>query len=216
MLAWGALVGCGDQHPQSMAPVPTVSPQQAAAAALPHAGASCASAGFPTRWDKTIAQAERRYLPAAWRQLAPCGWRAQLAAESGLNDAWCAKANPHGTSASCLAQITAAAAKDARRSAGILHSRTNPQASIRAGAWYLASQRRVWSEPRSVECRRILAIASYHAGAGTLLEGQRRARDAGRTARCYEDGIAAYLPRHRAENVRYVARVHELQRRMSR
>ena len=211
----GALVGCGQQPEPSGAPErTTVEPRAEGQAVLSHRTA-CKSAGFPTRWDATIAQAERRYLPMAWRQLAPCGWRAQLAAESGLNDAWCHRPNPQGTTASCLAQITRGAAREARL-AGITEARTNPQASIRAGAWYLASMRRIWSEPRGTECRRELAVASYHAGAGTLLAGQRAARAAGRTARCYEDGISAYLPRHRTENIQYVKRVDRLQREMSR
>ena len=212
-LAWGALVGCGGAPP---AVQPTVQPDAPDARAAVHAPRTCASAGFPTSYDRTIAQAERRYLPASWRKVAPCGWRAQLAAESGLDDKWCHTANPHGTSAACLAQITVAAADDAARKAAIVDSRTNPQASIRAGAWYLASMRKVWSEPRSVACRRELAVASYHGGAGTLLRGQALARAAGRTARCYRDGISEHLRRHRAENVAYVDRVHTLQRRMSR
>ena len=178
-------------------------------------GALCEAAGFPTRWDATIAQASRRYLPVAWRHLAPCGWRAQLAAESGLDERWCTTANPHGTSASCLAQVTDGAASDIARSSGITGSRTNPQVSIRMGAWYLASMRSKWSEPRSTSCRRTLAVASYHGGAGTLIAGQQRARAAGRTARCYDDGIAEYLPRHRPENRAYVHRVAQLQQEMS-
>ena len=207
-----ALLGCEGPTPAVHTSTPTAGQ---AHVAVPHHGA-CAAAGYPTRWDATIAQAQRRYLPAAWVRIAPCGWRAQLAAESGLNDAWCHRPNPHGTSASCLAQLTRAAAVDARKRGGLTGSRSNPQASIRMGAWYLASMRRVWSEPRTVECRRTLAVASYHAGGGTLLEAQRRARQRGRTARCYEDGISDYLPRHRAENIAYVDRVDTLQVRMSR
>ena len=212
-LAGALLVGC-EGPPPVVHPDAPAAPQ--AHVEAPRARHACLAAGFPTRWDAVVAAAERRYLPASWRRVAPCGWRAQLAAESGLDERWCHQANPHGTSAACLGQITMAAAHDAQRQASILHARTNPQASIRAGAWYLASMRRVWSEPRSVECRRTLSVASYHGGAGTLIDGQRLARQAGRAARCYEDGVAEHLPRHRAENIAYVDRVHTLQVRMSR
>ena len=207
-----ALVGC-ERPPPPLQPSTQAAGQ--AHVAVPHHRA-CAPAGFPTKWDRQIAQAERRYLPASWLRLAPCGWRAQLAAESGLNDAWCHRPNPHGTSASCLAQLTRAAAVDARKRGGLTGSRSNPQASIRMGAWYLASMRRVWSEPRSTDCRRTLAVASYHAGAGTLLTAQVAARATGRTARCYGDGIGEHLERHGPQNRAYVARVHTLQVRMSR
>ena len=211
LACWLPLVGCVEPGP----PHPHRGTEVVDAHAVHAHTQACRPAGFPTRWDRTIAAAEQRYLPASWRQVAPCGWRAQLAAESGLNEKWCTTANPHGTSASCLSQITAAAARDVARSAGITGSRTNPQASIRAGAFYLASMRRVWNEPRSTSCRRTLAVASYHGGAGTLIDGQRLARQAGRVARCYGDGIGEYLPRHGPENRAYVARVRELRLRMS-
>ena len=57
-------------------------------------------------------------------------------------------------------------------------------------------------------------MASYHAGAGTLIEAQRAARADGRSARCY-DGMKAYLPRHGKENRAYVNRVDALRRRMA-
>ena len=103
---------------------------------------------------------------------------------------------------------------DIEKRTGILHSRTNPQASIRAGAYYLSIQAAHWKAPRSDECRRVLSIASYHSGAGTLIEGQRAARKQGRIARCYDDGISEYLPRFKEENTHYVARVRELSERM--
>ena len=195
--------------------VPAQAPADAHAAAEPAAApAACAAAGFPTRYDRTIQHAATRYLPASWNAIAPCGLRAQLAAESGLNEKWCERANPHGTSAACIGQLTKAAAKDVERQAGILHSRTNPQASIRAAAFYLAAQRRVWSEPRTVGCRRTLAIATYHGGAGTLLQGQRRARARGLVARCYDDGIGDNLAVHKAENNEYIRRIAEYEARM--
>lgn len=177
--------------------------------------AGCAPAGFPTTFDATIQQASVRYLPHAWNELSRCGLRAQLAAESGLNERWCSRANPQGTSAACIGQLTKAAASDIERRAGILHSRTNPQASIRAAAFYLAAQRKAWSEPRSVACRRTLAIASYHGGVGTLVRGQRLARAQGLTARCYDDGIGKFLPVHKAENNQYITRIKRLERSMN-
>ena len=197
----------------ALAPAAAPAPRRVATAAGQPAR-RCAAAGFPTRFDTTIAQAQARYLPVAWQALAPCGLRAQLAAESGLNERWCTDANPHGTSAACISQITKAAAADIERRTGILAARTNPQASIRAGAWYLASQQHYWREPRSESCRRVLAIASYHGGAGTLIAGQRAARHAGRVARCYDDGISEFLPRHGPENRHYIARIRELRGRM--
>ena len=208
LLVAAALVGC-DQPT-----TPHAAGQADVEVSLPHH--ACRPAGFPTKWDAQIQQAARRYLPAAWERVAPCGWRAQLAAESALDERWCRRGNPHGTSARCLGQLTHAAAEEVRMRAGITGSRTNPQASIRAGAFYLASMRRVWSEPRTVECRRELSVASYHAGAGTVIDGQRLARQAGRVARCYGDGISDHLPRHRRTNVEYVERVHRFQQEMSR
>ena len=214
LLGAALLVSCVEPGGGSVPPEAVAAPPAPAPQVAPRARGACLDAGFPTRYDRTIAHAARRYLPASWNEIAPCGLRAQLAAESGLNEKWCHTANPHGTSASCLGQLTRSAAEEAV-AAGILDSRTNPQASIRAAAWYLARMRKVWSEPRSVPCRRVLAVASYHGGAGTLIEGQRLARARGRTARCYADGIGEYLPRHGAENRAYVARVHELQVRMA-
>ena len=213
VLAAAALLGCEVPTPAIHPDAPPAPAAHVEVQVLPHA---CRPAGFPTRWDAAVAAAERRYLPASWRRVAPCGWRAQLAAESGLDDAWCHRPNPQGTTASCIGQLTDAAAADVARQAGIVGAQANPQASIRAGAFYLASLRRVWSEPRSVACRRTLAVASYHGGAGTIVEGQRLARARGRTARCYAGGIGEHLPRHRAGNNAYVARVAELQRAMGR
>ena len=205
-------LGCGPE------PLPTPAEHTAEAQRADTSPAprrvACAAAGFPTRFDGIIEESQRRYLPASWVAFAPCGLRAQLAAESGLNERWCTDANPHGTSAACISQITKAAATDIERRTGILATRTNPQASIRAGAWYLAAQARYWREPRSDACRRVLAVASYHGGAGTLIQGQRTARQHGRVARCYDDGISEFLPRHGKENRKYVARVRELRRRM--
>lgn len=175
---------------------------------------ACGPAGFPTKWDSAIEQASSRYLPHVWREVAPCGLRAQLAAESGLNDKWCTDANPHGTSAACLGQITRSAAQDIERRSGIHSSRTNPQASIRAAAFYLAAQRSFWTEPRTPSCRRVLSVASYHGGAGTLVEAQRAARRAGHVARCY-DGLKDYLPRYGDENRHYIKRVETLRQRMA-
>lgn len=135
-----------------------------------------------------------------------CDWRlyrSQLIAESGLNpDA----VSPVG--AKGVAQFMPKTWIQIRNELDLPRSASphNPEYAAEAGAYYLAKLFRKWSAPRPNLDRFCLALASYNAGFGNMLEAQKCAGG----ANGYKEIIAA-LPRvtgkHSVETTTYVRRI---------
>lgn len=179
----------------------------------------CNPAGFPTRWDKHIRNAVRKHWPLDWQHL-HCEWRAQLAKESSLNaDRTCNRPNHAG--AQCLAQLLPGTAKEIEKATGLTMTRTNAIAAIFAGAWYMRAQSNGWlGEARAASpCRMDLSRAGYISGRGHIYRGQRKAREDGEPAQCFE-GIAPYLPlviseANAADVVEYINTIRKLSKAMT-
>lgn len=75
-----------------------------------------------------------------------------------------------------------------------LVDRTDVEPAIQAGAYYDAKLRRIWSSPRPENDRTGLMMASYNAGAGSLIQAQKACATAGRLPALYAD-IIVCLPR---------------------
>lgn len=181
--------------------------------ALVLALATCADAAHAlghTRYDADIRAASQRHLPGQdWVR-----YRALLWQESRLNpDA----ESPVG--ATGIAQFMPGTWQTASRAIGA--GGASPRMvrpAIDAGAWYLASRARIWTEPRPVIERRRLGEACYNAGCGHIIEAQRRCRAYGVLGCRDWTEIKLFLPsvtgRHAAETMSYVASIEEWQRRM--
>lgn len=183
------------------------------ALALVIAMASCmqrAEAVGHTRYDADIRAASHRHLPGHdWVR-----YRALLWQESRLNpDA----RSPVG--AEGIAQFMPGTWETASRAigaGGVSPRMVRP--AIDAGAWYLAGRKRIWTEPRPPLEQRRLGEASYNAGAGNIIQAQRRCRAYGLLQCRYWSEIKLFLPaitgRHAAETMSYVASIEEWTRRM--
>ncbi len=155
---------------------------------------------FPNRHDSEISQAVKRWWPdyPLWRML-----KAQLIQESRLDPASVSPVGARG-----LGQFMPGTWDDMIRQMG-LGARASPHddIAIEAAAFYMAKLRRSWSAPRPQDDRHDLALASYNAGLGNILEAQRLCNG----ARLYA-GIIVCLPsvtgRHSAETIAYVVRIH--------
>lgn len=153
-----------------------------------------AAAAFPSRYDRQIELAASRWLPGVpWRL-----WKAQLYQESRLDPEARSPAGAEG-----LAQFMPATWNEITRAMGYgLVDRRIADASIQAGAYYMARLRRQWSAPRPERDRHDLAMASYNAGIGHILAAQRLCRDPP-----LYDAIMACLPqitgRHARETLGY-------------
>ena len=189
------VAGCGDEEDVRTGPEPI-----------------CLDAGFPTTHDADIEIAVRKHWPAVWQgPRYVCLYRAQLAAESSLDIRTCERANSAG--ARCLAQLIPSTATEAA-DAGIHLSRVHAEASIMAGAWYMARLAKAWREPRPEIERHTIAAASYHTGLGHQVKAQRLARADGHTARIWHEW-APYLDRviskaNAEANRHYVQRIEQL------
>jgi membrane-bound lytic murein transglycosylase F len=90
--------------------------------------------------------------------------------------------------------------------------------AIDAGAWYLSSRMRIWTEPRPAIERRRLGEACYNAGCGHIINAQRLCRSYG-VLDCRDwHQIGLFLPavtgRHAAETLSYVASIEHWQQAM--
>ena len=63
-------------------------------------------------------------------------------------------------------------------------------ANINANAWYMYKMRKEWYAPRDETCRWQLALASYNAGLGTVLNAQKKSGG----ERCFEH-MKEFLPK---------------------
>ena len=125
-------------------------------------------------------------------------WKAQLYQESRLDPEARSPAGAEGQ-----AQFMPATWNEITRAMGYgLVDRRIADASIQAGAYYMARLRRQWSAPRPERDRHDLAMASYNAGIGHILAAQRLCRDPP-----LYDAIMACLPqitgRHARETLGY-------------
>lgn len=162
------------------------------------------------RYDADIRQASERWLPGHdWVR-----YRALLWQESRLDPNATSPAGAEG-----IAQFmpgtwpTAAAAIGA---GGLSPRMARP--AIEAGAWYLGSRIRIWTEPRPDLERRRLGEACYNAGCGHVIKAQRLCRAYG-VLECRDwHQISLFLPavtgRHAAETLSYVASIEHWQRLM--
>ena len=170
-------------------------------------GPRCEASGITGAYDFEIRAAARRYLPRPYKRH-PCLLKAQYYVESRL------EANAVSpTGARGIAQIMPATFRELQGLADVPGSRFTARTSIRLGALHLNRQIRIWSAPRSAECRLELAWASYNAGAGRIIEAQRES--GGR--RCWAD-IGPHLHkvtgRHSFETLAYVSRIWTTWRRL--
>lgn len=152
---------------------------------------------FSARYDDQIQRAAKDYLPGIpWRL-----WKAQLYQESKLDPA----ARSH-VGAEGIAQFMPGTWEDVSRAMGLGRVRpSDAYAAIRAGAYYMAQQRRSWRQISDYE-RHKLAAASYNAGLGNIRKAWRACHEAP-----FWDPVAVCLPdvtgRHAAETTTYVERI---------
>lgn len=124
----------------------------------------------PSRFDQTIKRYRQRYLPVPgpdWRWL-----KAQFYCESRLDPM---AESPVG--AKGVAQFMPETWADMERQIwdGERRDINDPEASIQAGIYYMRYLRSQWSAPRPAIEAWLLAVASYNAGLGNLLEAQKAA-----------------------------------------
>ena len=167
----------------------------------------CSVTGIPSAYDGEIRVAARRYLPQPYKRQW-CLLKSQYWVESRLDPAARSPVGAEG-----IAQIMPDTAADIARRHAIRGSVRHARIGIRAGAAYLSQMIGVWSAPRSAECRLELAWASYNAGAGHIIQAQRKSGG----KRCW-DGIAPALHHvtgsHAAETLAYVQRIWRTWRRL--
>lgn len=112
-------------------------------------------------------------------------WKAQLYQESRLDPNARSPVGAEG-----LAQFMPATWEQVSKQMALGGaSRKDADASIQAGAFYMATLKRNWSSPRPEADRHDLAMASYNAGLGNILAAQRACE----MAVLYQ-GIMACLP----------------------
>jgi len=128
---------------------------------------SAEARSFPRQYDRQIEQAAKTWLPGVPWKL----WKAQLYQESRLDPNARSPVGAEG-----LAQFMPATWREVTAAMGMQVAsvdRRTADASIQAGAYYMARLRRNWSSPRPEIDRHDLAMASYNAGLGHILSAQR-------------------------------------------
>lgn len=162
------------------------------------AAASSWASSFPDRYDREIKKASKMYLPGIdWRL-----WKAQLYQESRFDPN---AISPVG--AAGLAQFMPATWKQISRELNMEGlSPHATEASILAGAYYMAKLRNGWKSERPETDRHKLAAASYNAGMGNMINAQKKCN-----MRPLYDEIITCLPqvtgRHSKETITYVERI---------
>ena len=123
---------------------------------------------FLDDWDSDFQDSAEIFLPIGtdWRLL-----KAQCYQESRLDPF---AVSPAGASGLC--QFMPGTWRDAQAALGPLAgvATIDPQASILAAGWYMGKLHRTWRAPRPAMDRYLLSLASYNAGAGHIIEAQRR------------------------------------------
>ena len=126
---------------------------------------SSSASSFPDRYDREIRKAVKNWLPGLdWVLL-----KAQYYQESRLDPE---AVSPVG--AAGIAQIMPGTWEDVSRAMkwGAI-SPHDVKFAVEAGAFYMRRMRRGWSSPRPEQDRHDLALASYNAGFGNLLQAQK-------------------------------------------
>lgn len=157
------------------------------------------SQSFSDNWDREFGKQTKVFLPAGtdWLLL-----KAQCYQESRLRPF---AVSPVGASGLC--QFMPGTWREAMDALDLTEDDVwLPRASIRAAAWYMGRLHNLWSSPRPAMDRAMISMASYNAGAGHLLDAQRRCDD----ARLYS-GIIPCLPavtgHHADETQDYVQKI---------
>jgi membrane-bound lytic murein transglycosylase F len=135
---------------------------------------------IPNTYDAMIKAAAGQYLPGVdWRW-----YKAQLFQESELKPTAKSHRGARG-----LAQFMPGTWEEVAEQLGFPPNASphNPVLAMHAGAHYMARQLRGWTTPRPEMDRYCLALASYNAGFGNILDAQEVAGD----ANAYSDIIAA-------------------------
>lgn len=158
---------------------------------------SCLALSWPDKYDWQIYKAAKAHLPGVdWRL-----YKAQLVQESSLNANAVSYAGAKG-----LAQFMPGTWHDVSKQLGFAGSPFEPHLAIPAGAFYMSQLRYKWRWPRPEFDRYNLALASYNAGFGNVLNAQKRCNNAVLYAE-----IIACLPlvtgEHSVETISYVGRV---------
>ncbi len=162
------------------------------------ASACWSDSSFPDRYDPTIQQAAEQYLPGYdWRL-----WKAQLFQESRLDPSAVSPVGAQG-----VAQFMPATWQEVARELDLGHvSPLMARPAILAGAYYQGKQIAFWSAPRPAADRYSLAAASYNAGAGNILQAQRRCDGANRY-RLVIKCLPSVTGHHARETTTYVRRI---------
>ena len=131
------------------------------------APASWSDSFFPDRYDHQIERAADQFLPGVdWRLL-----KAQYFQESRLDPSAVSPAGAAG-----VAQFMPGTWREISRQLGYDQvTRFMAGPAIQAGAYYMARLRSMWSAPRPEADRYSLALASYNAGLGNVLQAQKLA-----------------------------------------
>lgn len=152
---------------------------------------------YSTDHDWKFEKYSNIYMPMVdWRLL-----KSQCYAESAFDPA---AVSPVGAQGIC--QFMPGTWEDVQRGTKIQGSPFDPDVNIQFAAYYMSRLRRTWSSPRPESDRHSLAMASYNAGLGHLLNAQRRCNGA-----LLYDEIIVCLPyitgRHSKETITYVQRI---------
>lgn len=120
---------------------------------------------FSSDYDKEIQTATKQYWPdfPDWKL-----WKAQLYQESTFDPLAKSTSGAMG-----LAQFMPKTWSDITKQlgwSGISATQAGP--AIEAGAFYMAKLRRQWQRNRTMSQKHDLALASYNAGLGTILQAQ--------------------------------------------
>jgi soluble lytic murein transglycosylase-like protein len=164
------------------------------------------SVSFSHKWDWDFRQSAKAWMPGVdWQIL-----KAQCFQESRLIPT---AVSPVGAQGLC--QFMPGTWRDVEKQLKFPPeaSAFAPDLSIEAAAYYMGKLRRMWSAPRPDKDRHSLALASYNAGAGHLINAQKRCGG----PNLYQD-IAKCLPditgHHSKETLTYVERIWRYWKRM--
>jgi len=97
-------------------------------------------------------------------------WKAQVKAESSFKAGAISPVGAMG-----LSQIMPATFAEIGQRSGIKGDPFDPEVNLMAGAWYMNRQRAIFKSPRPDYERHNLAMASYNAGAGSIIKAQQLA-----------------------------------------
>lgn len=130
-------------------------------------------------------------------------YKAQLIAESNLNPTAVSPVGAKG-----IAQFMPPTWRQIRKEMQFpkVASATDPKYAIPAGAYYMAKLLRKWSAPRPDMDRYCLALASYNAGFGSLLNAQKKAHGAN-DYKTIAKHLHLVTGKHSTETINYIKRI---------